>query len=88
MKALYSIIIALIFSGSLFSQENDKIVSAFIEDENTISVKFAGEVDEDHHLKIELYNDSDRITKVPFRVSTTEYSIKTNIKLDFTKKDK
>lgn len=86
MKELYSIIIALIFSGILYSQENDKIVSAFIEDEYTISVKFAGEVDEDHHLKIELYNDSDRITKVPFRVSTTEYSIKTNIKLDFTKK--
>lgn len=86
MKVFYSILITLVFSGSLFSQENDKIVSAFIEDEYTISVKFAGEVDEDHHLKIELYNDSDRITKVPFRVSTTEYSIKTNIKLDFTKK--
>jgi pullulanase len=86
MKVFYSILITLVFSGSLFSQENDKIVSAFIEDEYTISVKFAREVDEDQHLKIELYNDSDRITKVPFRVSTTEYSIKTNIKLDFTKK--
>ncbi len=84
MKVFYSILITLVFSGSLFSQENDKIVSAFITSENLIEVKLGDHIDV-NKIVIVLSEKSVPVSDIQ-EIKSNEYLLTVNQTLDFTKK--
>lgn len=84
MKVFYSIFTALIFSSSLYSQDVKGILSAFIDSENAISVKFASKIDK---ADISVLKDEERIEiEQILKASDNVYYVATAQKIDFTKK--
>lgn len=84
MKVLYSILIVLVFSGSLYSQEIKGIISAFITNENTVKIKLSFPFDKED-ITINSGNYQTEIETVQ-ELENHEYLVKTLNRLDFTKK--
>lgn len=83
MKVLYSVLITLVFSGSLYSQENENIVSAFITNEKTIAVKFSNQIVTND---IQIISGGESLTVSDIQeIKSKEYRLTVNRTLDFTK---
>ena len=84
MKVLYSVLIALVFSGTIYSQENEDLISAFITSEKLIEVKLGDHIDV-NKIVIVLAEKSVPVSDIQ-EIKSNEYRLTVKQTLDFTKK--